>query len=154
MTDIWGPSTWNFIHNLADKIEEEHFEKSISHVWNKIITLVKNLPCQHCSQHAYALLKKINIRSINDKKILKELLFRFHNVVNKKLKKDIRNIEILSMYTEISLKKSLYDLTVSWNKIANKMTIHEYANKVKILNTVSQLTNWIKVNKRVFIGLE
>ena len=58
------------------------------------------------------------------------------------------------MYTEISLKKSLYDLTVSWNKIANKMTIHEYANKVKMLNTVSQLTNWIKVNKRVFIGLE
>ena len=154
MTDTWGPPTWRFIHNLADKIEDEHFEKAIIHVWNKILTLVKNLPCQHCSQHAYALLKKINVNTINNKQILKELLFRFHNVVNNKLKKDNASLQILIEYESMSLKKCLYDLIISWNKVANRMTIHEYSNKIKISNTLSQLTKWIKVNKRVFIGLE
>ena len=40
MSDTWGPPTWNFIHNLVDKINDEHFEKAIVHVWNKIIMLM------------------------------------------------------------------------------------------------------------------
>lgn len=154
MTDIWGPPTWRFIHNLADKVNEEHFEKSIFHVWNKIVNLVQNLPCQHCSQHAYALLKKIDSKTIKDKKIFTELLFRFHNLVNKKLNKEPQNIEILLHYKDIPLKDSIQELVVSWNKIMKRMTIHEYSNKIKLSNMLSKLVNWIKVNKRVFIGLE
>jgi len=154
MSDTWGPPTWNFIHNLVDKINDEHFKKSIVHVWNMIIMLMQNLPCQHCSAHAYALLKNINVTTIKDKQILKELLFRFHNVINKKLNKENASVEILLEYECIPLKNSLYNLSVSWKKVTNKMTIREYASKVKISNTLSNLINWIKINKRVFIGLE
>ena len=115
---------------------------------------MQNLPCQHCSSHAYALLKNVNVHTIKDKQILKELLFRFHNVINKKLNKETASLEILLEYECIPLKTSLYNLSVSWKKVTNKMTIHEYASKIKISNTLSNLINWIKTNKRVFIGLE
>ena len=154
MTDIWGPPTWEFIHNLADKIDEKCFDKVIINVWNNIITLIKNLPCKFCSQHAYGLLKKVNGKTIYNKNILKNLLFRFHNVVNAKLNKEILGEEIISKYEKIPIKESAYRLIISWRKVANKMTIHEFKNKFELLKTVDDLKLWIINNKKIFIDFE
>ena len=154
MTDIWGPSTWGLIHNLADKVREDKFSIIIPHLWNKIMYIVNNLPCKYCSSHATNLLKKVNVNTIDDKQILIELLFRFHNKVNLKLNKNIENITILEKYSNIKLIESIYYFIVSWKQTSNKLTIHEYDNKIKIQNAITNLKKWFRNNKQLFIDFE
>lgn len=154
MTDTWGPPTWEFIHNLADKIDDSIFENVIVSVWNNLLIIIKNLPCKYCSQHAYGLLKKVDTKSIYNKTILKKLLYRFHNVVNAKLKKEICDDEIITKYDTIPIKESAYRLIISWRKVANKMTIHEFKDKYELLKVTDEIKKWIINNKHIFIEFE
>tara|TARA_B100000886_G_scaffold71038_1_gene45178 strand:+ start:1320 stop:1784 length:465 start_codon:yes stop_codon:yes gene_type:complete len=154
MTDIWGPSTWKLIHNLADKVREDKFSIIIPHLWDKIIFICNNLPCQYCSKHASNLLKKVNVNTIFNKQILIELLYRFHNLINKKLNKSIFSIEILDNYKNTKLIETIYYFMNSWKLTSNKLTIHEYENKVKIQNTITNLKKWFRNNKQLFIDFE
>jgi hypothetical protein len=154
MSDIWGPPTWEFIHNLADKIDETKFNKIIFNVWNNIIILLKNLPCVYCSQHAYGLLKNVNVKSIHSKIVLKNLLYRFHNTVNIKLKKELKKIDIIDKYATVPIKESAYRLIISWRKVANRMTIHEFKNKHELIKVTDEFRKWVINNKHIFIDFE
>lgn len=154
MTDTWGPPTWEFIHNLADKIDDSKFEKAIVGIWNSLLIIIKNLPCKYCSQHAYGLLKKVNVKTIYNKTILKNLLYRFHNVVNRKLNKKMQDSEIIKKYDNIPIKESAYRLIISWRKVANKMTIHEFKNKHELIQVTEEFKSWIIKNKHVFKEFE
>ena len=81
----------------------KHFIKIIrEEVLNIIKIICDNLPCPYCRQNASKYLK-INMRNIETKEDLKLFLYRFHNDVNKKLKKKHFSESILNKYKTINI---------------------------------------------------
>jgi hypothetical protein len=85
----WGQPTWFLFHTLAEKIKPEAFHLIKTDLLNNIYAICTNLPCPVCAEHAKKYMMKINFDSIVTKADLKNLLFNFHNEVNKKKDYDI-----------------------------------------------------------------
>jgi hypothetical protein len=80
----WGAPTWFLFHTLAHKLKDECDDKIVHELFQVIVLLCSNLPCPTCTKHATEYMNKINARSINTREDLKNLLFQFHNDVNKR----------------------------------------------------------------------
>ena len=78
----WGEPTWFLFHSLAQKVKEESFDIIRSELINTIYIICKNLPCPMCATHATQYMNSINFSTIQTKKDLIDLLWRFHNEVN------------------------------------------------------------------------
>jgi hypothetical protein len=81
---VWGPPIWFLFHTMAEKIKEESFQSLRFDILNKIYLIANNLPCPICSTHAKEYLDRINFNAIQSKNDLKNMLFHFHNEVNKR----------------------------------------------------------------------
>lgn len=92
----WGEPTWFFLHTLAEKAKPENFTRIKYDLIRLIYTICTNLPCPDCSNHAKIYLDSINLNEINSKDDLKNMLFVFHNVVNKRKGHPIFTIEELN----------------------------------------------------------
>ena len=84
----WGNITWYLFHGIAEKIKEDKFSENKELIINIIKSICGNLPCPECSEHASKTLNNINFNSINTKDELKDFLFKFHNIVNQRTKKE------------------------------------------------------------------
>ena len=82
--NIWGPTTWTFIHTMADKIKDTSFHIIGPQLIHTIIQICYHLPCPECSQHATLFWNKVKIDKIHNKTDLINILFVFHNMVNKR----------------------------------------------------------------------
>lgn len=80
----WGEPTWYLFHALAEKVKEERFQAIRGELLNTIYVICKNLPCPLCANHATQYMNAINFNTIQTKKDLIDLLWNFHNEVNKK----------------------------------------------------------------------
>ena len=80
----WGPPTWVFLHTLCEKIKDESFPIIGNSLISFIINICNNLPCPECSQHSKLFWSKVNKNNIKHKVDLINILFVFHNVVNKR----------------------------------------------------------------------
>ena len=83
----WGPPIWTLFHTLADKVKEDKFDVIGKQIFHFIRMICYNLPCPECTQHATNFLRKVDVNKINSKKALQDLLYVFHNVVNKRKNK-------------------------------------------------------------------
>lgn len=81
---IWGAPVWFFFHTIAEKIKNESFQLLRYELLNNIYSVAINLPCPICSNHAKEYLDRINFNAIQNKNDLKNMLFQFHNEVNKR----------------------------------------------------------------------
>ena len=80
----WGEPTWALFHVLAEKVKEEEFQNIRVELLEVIYTICSNLPCPDCANHASMYLNDIRYKNIQTKEQLKNMLWTFHNVVNKK----------------------------------------------------------------------
>lgn len=81
---VWGEPFWNLFHVLAEKVIDVNFSKIRVDFLNIIYTICSNLPCPDCTNHAIIYLNSINFNQIKSKADLKNMLWSFHNEVNKK----------------------------------------------------------------------
>ena len=81
---VWGEPIWYLFHTLAEKVKVDAFTSIRSELLNNIFAISTHLPCPICSDHAKEYLGKINFNIITKKDDLKNMLFEFHNVVNKR----------------------------------------------------------------------
>ena len=81
---VWGEPTWFLFHTIAEKVKEDHFGLIRVELLNIIFTICSNLPCPICTKHASDHLKGTNFNSIQTKQQLKDFLFDFHNIVNRR----------------------------------------------------------------------
>ena len=121
---LWGEPTWLFLHTLAEKMKEEHFDTVKKGFLNIIYTICINLPCPNCAEHAKKYLDNINFKTINTKDKLKQMLCNFHNMVNSKKRTTIMSMEDCN-------KK--YSLANTRNIIANFINSFEKGNKNRSL---------------------
>ena len=80
----WGQPTWFLLHTLAEKVKDEHFSRIKNDLFRNIYTICTNLPCPDCANHAKLYLDSINFSLIQSRHDLKNMLFVFHNSVNKR----------------------------------------------------------------------
>jgi hypothetical protein len=85
---LWGQPTWFLFHTLAEKVKEEHFDKTKNDLFSFIKQICDNLPCPDCAQHATKYINGVNFQAILNKEQLKVMLFNFHNEVNIQKKYD------------------------------------------------------------------
>jgi len=72
------------MHTLAAKIKENSFPIIGQKLILVLIQICNNLPCPECAQHARQFWNKVNTANISNKNDLINLLFVFHNMVNKR----------------------------------------------------------------------
>ena len=80
----WGPPTWALLHTLSEKIKESSYGIMGKNLILIIIQICNNLPCPTCAQHAKEFWSKVNINNLKTKTDLINLLYVFHNMVNKR----------------------------------------------------------------------
>ena len=96
--NYWGNITWKFLHTLIEKIKDDEYNNEKEKLLYFIKKICDNLPCPDCRSHANAYMKSIKKTDINTKEEFKYLLFNLHNEVNRRLKKDVMEHNILDEY--------------------------------------------------------
>lgn len=126
MTKVWGSITWELLHVISYKINEQYFIDNRKKVLMIINSILSSLPCPECSSHAEYLYRS-NIKKIISKKTLIEFVFLLHNSVNVKIKKPEESFAILKKYENIDLKNTI----IKWY---NTMTTLKGVPKLMAIN--------------------
>ena len=87
MSKKWSHPTWAFFHTFAEKVEESFYNRNRDICLQIIKTICNLLPCPICRVHATRYMQKINIQQLPTKEHFKNMLFNFHNDVNRRLRK-------------------------------------------------------------------
>ena len=139
----WGPSTWIFMHTLAAKIKESSFSVIGPSLILVLIQICNNLPCPECSQHAkqfWAKVKTVNIKTKDD---LINLLFVFHNMVNKRKQSSPFKYDNLSYYKTRNVIQTYNTFSRNFNTRGNMNLINESFRRNMML---SSLRGWLMTN--------
>ena len=137
---FWGPPIWTLLHTIAANLKEENFYI----VSRQFIVLVKqlcsNLPCPDCSAHATAFLSRVNFSHIKTKYDLEQLLYIFHNVVNKRKNKPMFNTQDLEIYKNINLVTAFKNFLMVYKTRGNMKLLADNFQRQIIVN---ELRKWL-----------
>ena len=143
----WGPPTWVFIHTLCEKVKEESFPiigPSLINILNKICY---NLPCPECAQHAKTFWAKVKTSNINNKLDLINLMFVFHNMVNKRKRYPPFRYPDLNYYKTKNLIETYNSFQKNFNTRGNMNLITESFHRNLMM---SNLKKWMMENIKYF----
>lgn len=145
--EIWGPPVWTLLHTLAENVNEEIFPKIKFSLFSYIRKICSLLPCPDCSQHAVRFLAKVDINKMNNKTDLINMLYIFHNTVNKRKNKPMFNHEQLNKYKMYSIGK-VFNHFVSVYHTKGNMNLLAESFQRKLLLT--DLKNWLTKHYKHF----
>ena len=152
MTSTWGPQVWCFLHKLVASIKDESFHIIGNQALTYIIQICSMLPCPDCSNHARMFFNKINKSYVNSRTKLIDLLFIFHNEVNKRTKKQITfPYNSLNMYDNINLYNAYNDFFKVYKiNTSAKLSTDTFHKGILLKN----LYNWLTSNRTHFIPIQ
>lgn len=136
----WGPSTWTFMHTLASKIKETSFPSFGKNLIMILIQICNNLPCPECAQHAKQFWSKVKIENIKTKNDLVDLLFVFHNMVNKRKNLKPFKYENLEYYKTRNIVETYNTFSRNFHTHGNMNLINESFHRTRLLG---QLRVWL-----------
>jgi hypothetical protein len=145
--EIWGPATWTLFHTLAEHMNDESI---IPQLFNNIKQICMFLPCPECSKDATIMLNQIDINKIKTKQGFIDLLFVFHNMVNKKKYKrmPVNYAEIQSKYANQDLLNVFTTFLTAYNTTGNFKLMAE-ENQRKMIR--ANFGKWLFENRRFFV---
>lgn len=147
----WGPPIWTFFHCLAESIKEEHFSYIGASCFNIIKIICKNLPCPDCSNHATQILSKINFQHIKNKQTFINLIYIFHNMVNKKKQKELFNVLELNKYKNKNIIEAYNQFIKVYQTKGNmKLLADSFARS----NTIKVIKNYLMNNINNFHNIK
>lgn len=147
MTKKWGPSVWKFFHSLVHSVNEESFPVIGRQLLNYIVQISSMLPCPDCSTHAKMFFNKINLNHFSSKNRAIDLIYVFHNVVNKNTKKPPFPRHLLYIYDNINVLSSYNSFVVAYtSNIPSKLTTETFARK----NLMKNLHEWLSSSRSHF----
>jgi len=145
--NTWGPPTWIFLHTLAAKIKEDSFPIIGHYLILLIIQICYNLPCSECSQHAKQFWNKVKTGNIKNKTDLINLLFVFHNIVNKRKRLPPFKYVDLQYYLTRNVIETHNQFARNFNTKGNMNLINEAFHRDRML---ASLRTWLMNNLRHF----
>ena len=135
----WGPPIWTFFHMLAEKIKEDRFSSIGPQLFHFIISICNNLPCPECTNHAKMFLSRVDPKKVNNKKTLQDLLFVFHNVVNKRKHKQLfRYVEFLSLYKDKNIIDAFNDFVKAYATDGNMKLMTDNFHRKFLINSLKK----------------
>jgi len=145
--EIWGPATWTLFHTLAEHMNDESI---IPQLFNNIKQICMFLPCPECSKDATIMLNQIDINKIKTKQGFIDLLFVFHNMVNKKKYKrmPVNYAEIQTKYATQDLLNVFTTFLSAYNTTGNFKLMAE-ENQRKMIR--ANFGKWLFENRRFFV---
>lgn len=144
---VWGPPIWILFHTMAEKINEEVFNKIIVELFNWIKRICAYLPCPDCSKHASHFLAKINRNQISNKTDFKNMLYIFHNVVNTRKTKPLFNSADMVNYSKNNVIIAYNNFASVYNTKGNMQLLTESFQRQLIIKDFKQ---WIMNNVKHF----
>lgn len=145
--EIWGPPVWTLFHTLAENINEDHFLHMKLSIFNIIRRICMFLPCPDCSQHAIHFLAKINIQKIKNKTEFKDMLYVFHNTVNKRKNKPLFSYSQLDKYKQHNIGIAFNEFVKVYHTNGNMNQISESFQRKLLL---VDLKKWLLNNNKFF----
>jgi hypothetical protein len=139
----WGPSTWVFMHTLAAKIKETSFPVIGPNLILVLIQICNNLPCPECAQHAKEFWSRVKTSNIKTKDDLINLLFVFHNTVNKRKQLPLFKYENIQYYKTKNIVNTYNTFSRNFNTRGNMNLINESFRRNIML---SSLRAWMMLN--------
>lgn len=146
---VWGPPTWILFHTLAEKIKENEFNNKKEELFHHIKQICFNLPCPECREHATKFMNQININKCPSKESFKNMLFSFHNIVNKRKNVKEQTESILIKYKEPPIEEMINILISLYTKNPGNNQLMDAFHRHK---AIFNFKNWYITNKLSFIN--
>jgi hypothetical protein len=131
------------MHTLAAKIKETSFPVIGPSLILVLIQICNNLPCPECAQHAKEFWSKVKTANIKTKDDLINLLFVFHNIVNKRKQLQPFKHENISYYKTRNVVHTYNSFSRNFNTRGNMNLINESFRRNIML---SSLRTWLMTN--------
>jgi hypothetical protein len=141
---LWGPAIWKLLHVLAHKLKDDSFPVIGKMLFYYIVRICNNLPCPDCARHATVFLSKINPSMLKSKNDLLQILYVFHNAVNKRTDKPLQPDSILSQYDNENIISVYNNFIVAFNTHNNKLLADNLQRKFIIRDFKAWFLNNIK----------
>jgi hypothetical protein len=146
----WGPIIWTTLHVFTIHVKDSHFQEAKKELIETIISIMSNLPCPSCSNHAISMVKKYRMKQIQTKEQLIKCLFHMHNEANKRLKKKIFNYEdLIKTYQNLDFKQVMtryYDSSQQLS-YSEKMMMYNFHRR----QFLSKFKKYINMNIQYFV---
>jgi len=145
----WGEPTWFLFHTLACKVKEDCFQKVRGDLLNHIYSICANLPCPMCANHAMEYMKNINFNTIRTKQDLIDMLYVFHNAVNKKKNfPQFPHADLESKYSKAVTKNIIFNFLYHFQD--KHKSVHMIANDMFRARQVELLKECFNKNYNCF----
>jgi len=139
----WGPPTWIFMHTLVEKVKDTSFPLISQQLIKVLIQICNNLPCPDCTNHAKHFWSNVNSNNIKTKQDLINLMYVFHNSVNKRKNSKAFKYDDLEKYKRLQLISVYNNFTKKFNTNGNMNLINESFHRNLMLTS---LRKWMMVN--------
>ncbi len=146
----WATPTWIFFHTFAYKINEKFYFENKKGCLDIIKNICAALPCPHCRNHAIIFMKTVNIDNVPNKTKLIEMLFAFHNQVNKRIGKAIFKKESLEIYKNYYLSSAIVNFRNGFAKRYGYLLNGYISNEMSRKRIVNDTDKWLKSNWKYF----
>jgi len=144
----WGPATWDLFHTLASKINETDYTTIGLELFAHIKNICGYLPCPECSQHARTNLGSVNMGRLKTKEDLINVLYIFHNSVNKRKNKPLYNFSELEKYKDMNVINVCNTFFLNYKTPGNmKLMAESFQRKI----IVDRFIAWMKINYKSFM---
>jgi hypothetical protein len=145
----WGPPVWTLFHCLTLKIKPDSYPLIGKQLFSFIYRICLFLPCPECSSHAKQFLEKINFNTLKTKDDLKNIIYVFHNYVNKRKKKPMFDFALFdATYVQKNLVGVLNRFFGVYNTKGNMKLLAESFQR-QIL--IKDFKKWIIQNESHFV---
>jgi len=141
--EFWGPPIWTLFHVIAVNIKEENFNILGNQFFNLIKKICANLPCPDCSLHATSFLSSVNFSHIKTKEDLINLLYVFHNFVNKRKNKPFFISSDLEKYKNVNKVAVFKNFFLAYKTKGNMKLLADSFQRQIVVN---ELKKWVIAN--------
>jgi len=139
----WGPPVWTLFHTLAEKINPDKFSVLSPQLFFFIKRICASLPCPECSQHAVTFLGKVNFSNIKTKTDLQNILYIFHNIVNKRKNKPFFISSDLEKYKNVNKVAVFKNFFLAYKTKGNMKLLADSFQRQIVVN---ELKKWVIAN--------
>jgi hypothetical protein len=142
----WGPLTWLFLHIFACRINEKFYLKNKTECLNIIKNICSALPCIYCRTHAINFMKSVNVDNVPNKAKLIEMLFTFHNQVNARIGKPVKELKFLEEYRKYNFNNIIISFRRVFGTKYGFLMSGYISNQTNRKRVVIDTNNWLKKN--------
>jgi hypothetical protein len=135
------------MHTLVAKIKETSFPLIGPNLILVLMQICNNLPCPECAQHAKQFWSKVKTANIKTKSDLINLIFVFHNMVNKRKQLLPFKHENLPYYKTRNVVQTYNSFSRNFNTRGNMSLINDSFRRNMML---SSLRTWLMTNLNHF----